>query len=170
MHFFPSTQKHLCVGMHFAQTTIIYSLLPDCGPLSIKFIYKTKKENQTWVCHCGFWVIWIMSSYETKNVLVWWPWKWVTVCIKSTENTVQYCFIHAAEYILYLSSPVYPFPPCCFNFIASQSVMKTKHDTFPTKQLNAACLPGWRSNLIGSPGVHTPHLLHKWVTRLPRFA
>lgn len=53
-------------------------------------------------------------------------------CIKSTENTVQYCFIHAVVYILYLSSPVYPFPPCCFNFIASQCVMKTKHDTFPT--------------------------------------
>lgn len=32
-------------------------------------------------------------------------------CIKSTENTVQYCFIHAVVYILYLSSPVYPFPP-----------------------------------------------------------
>lgn len=37
-------------------------------------------------------------------------------CIKSTENTVQYCFIHAAEYIIYLSSPVYPFPPLLLQF------------------------------------------------------
>lgn len=53
------------------------------------------------------------------------------------ENGSLYRFIHAVVYVLYLSSPVYPFPPCCFNFIASQCVMKTKHDTFPTKQLNA---------------------------------
>lgn len=89
-------------------------------------------------------VIWIMSSYETKTCSCLMALK-MGHCIKSTENTVQYRFIHAAEYILYLSSPVYPFSPCCFNFIASQCVMKTKHDTFPTKQLNVAgcSLPTW---------------------------
>lgn len=59
--------------MHFAQRTIIYNLLPDCGPLSIQFIYKTKKENQTWVWYGSCLVM------KQKHVLGWWPWKWVTV-------------------------------------------------------------------------------------------